>query len=213
MKNAKRILSVIICVILSLGIFAACGKNGNDIDESTTAAPDTTAIKQVNDFEEATFDISRALAMGMRFFDDPSYLDNASVMWNTLGWYCCRQNSTGGNEYLTRTQIDAIQHALRPGASAIAAPENWIKGGSLEVKGFTVAVVFHSFGSDEVVDQHAEREAVVLVGLVGLLFLFGLIVVVTAKQRPVTPAAPARASAACARIAPRAYVRRLKFAA
>lgn len=134
MKNAKRILSVIICVILSLGIFAACGKNGNDIDESTTAAPDTTAIKQVNNFEEATFDISRALAMGMRFFDDPSYLDNASVMWNTLGWYCCRQNSTGGNEYLTRTQIDAIQHALRPSASAIAAPENWIKGGSLDVK-------------------------------------------------------------------------------
>ena len=134
MKNAKRILSVIICVILSLGIFAACGKNGNDIDKSITAAPETTAIKQVNDFEEANFDISRALAMGMRFFDDPTYLDNASVMWNTLGWYCCRQKSTGGNEYLTRTQIDAIQHALRPGASAIAAPENWIKGGSLEVK-------------------------------------------------------------------------------
>ncbi|MBR5113616.1 MAG: hypothetical protein IK097_09375 [Clostridia bacterium] len=134
MKNLKRILSVMICVLLALSVFTACGKKPETPEESTTAAPETTAIPQVSDFEEATFGISTALAMGMRFFDDASYLDNASVLWNTLGWYCCRQESKGGNGYLTRTQVDALQHALRPGKAAISAPDNWIKGGSLEIK-------------------------------------------------------------------------------
>ena len=134
MKNTKRVISLILCLLFALSAFTACGKTSETSEESTTAAPDTTAIPQVRDFEEATFGISTALAMGMRFFDDPSYLDNASVLWNTLGWFCCRQESKGGKDYLTRTQVNALQHALRPGAAAISAPENWIKGGSLEIK-------------------------------------------------------------------------------
>lgn len=134
MKNFKRVLSALLCIVISVCVFSACGKKTDSPEDSTTAAPETTVIKQVSDFEEATFGISTALSMGMRFFDDSSYLDNASVLWNTLGWYCCRQESEGGKDYLTRTQVDALQHALRPGAAAISAPDNWVKGGSLEIK-------------------------------------------------------------------------------
>ena len=131
MKNFKRLAAVLLSVLLVMGIFAACekGKTGNE-EESTTAAPEVSA----EDFKKSTFGIATALSIGMRFFDDDSYLDNPSVLWNTIGWYLCYQAENGGNDYLTRTQVNALQHALRPGKELLPAPEMWITGGSLVVE-------------------------------------------------------------------------------
>ncbi len=129
MKRTRIILALIICASLALSCLAACGKKpaGNE-PESTSQ---TGAAPQVNDFEKSTFGISTALSFGLRFFEDSSYLENSSVLWNTLGWYCAYQQENGGKDYLTRTQTDALQHALLPNHANISAPENWINGGSL----------------------------------------------------------------------------------
>ncbi len=131
MKTLKKLTAVLLSVLLVAGLFASCGgKKPADEEESTTSAPALSA----EDFKKSTFGIATALSIGMRFFDDDSYIDNPSVLWNTIGWYLCYQAENGGNDYLTRTQVNALQHALRPGEELLPAPEMWVKGGSLVVE-------------------------------------------------------------------------------
>lgn len=135
MKTAYRLIALLLCAVLALTAFAGCG--GEDTRALTDPAEGTSAADAAGgkrSFEDDTFAPATALALGMRFFDDPAYLESASVVWNILGWYCVGQEEDGGREYLTERQVRGLQHLLRPGSSAIPAPENWIAGGSLEIE-------------------------------------------------------------------------------
>ena len=148
MKTCFRLLALLLCAALLLTTFAACG----DPTRQTPELPENSAAGDApkNDFEKATFAPAKALALGMRFFDDPAYLDSASVVWNILGWYCAGQEANGGREYLTARQANGLQHCLRPRSTALPAPENWISGGSLEAveEGGETRYYFPGFRAD-----------------------------------------------------------------
>ena len=128
MKTRSRLLALLLCAALLLTLFAGCGAPDRGMPEGTDAQDAAGTA-----FEAATFAPAKALALGMRFFDDPAYLDSASVVWNILGWYCAGQEADGGKDYLTERQVRGLQHCLRPKSASLTAPDNWISGGALEI--------------------------------------------------------------------------------
>ncbi|MBR4727521.1 MAG: hypothetical protein IK080_06480 [Clostridia bacterium] len=131
MKKHLRLSALLLCAVLLLTVFTGCGDTRSFSDR--TADPTDAQSQAKTAFEEATFAPATALALGMRFFDDPAYLDSVCVVWNILGWYCAGQEADGGKEYLTQRQVNGLQHCLRPKSTSLPAPDNWISGGSLEV--------------------------------------------------------------------------------
>ena len=125
MKKLSRMISLLLCALLAVSAFTACGRQ----DGGETPEPE-----KADNFEQEAFAVANALSIGLRFFEDETVLENSSVMWNTLGWYCSYKSLNGGEDYLTRTQVNALQRVLRPGASIISPPENWVKYGSLVVE-------------------------------------------------------------------------------
>ena len=139
----KRALSLILCAVLILGVLSACGNKPAEKPEETSLSD---SVERPDSFEDAVFGISTALALGMRFFDDPSYLDSASVLWNTIGWFSCWREANGEDGGLTTTQVYALQHALRASGEYVPIPDNWV-GSSVttEDKGGEIVWSFPGF--------------------------------------------------------------------
>lgn len=111
----KKCIALFTALLMLLSLSACFGKENNE----TTTAKDTEPVTEVEfspsiGYEEGTKMIAVAAAMGMRYCTDIASLNKPAVIEDILGWYCARQNYSGGKDYLTENQVAAIQHSILP---------------------------------------------------------------------------------------------------